>query len=75
MERRTAVIESFSNAPIQIKEVINKYWDSLNDIEEQTLEYNEETGELEKVVSKYCSNFNERYIIMNRKKQNDEYGM
>ena len=75
LERHTTVIESFSNAPVQIKEVINKYWDSLNDVEEQTLEFNEETGELEKVVSKYCSNFNERYIIMDRKKQNDEFGI
>lgn len=75
MERRDTVIESFSNAPEQIREVINKYWDSLNYVEEQTLYFDEETGELKDIISQYCSSSTERYIIMNRKKQNDEYGI
>lgn len=69
------MIDSFSNAPEQITEVVNKYWDSLNYIEEQTLDFDEETGELKEITSQYCSSSTERYIIINRKKQNDEYGI
>lgn len=75
LERRATVIDSFSNAPGQIREVVNKYWDSLNYVDEQTLDFDEETGELKEITSQYCSSSTERYIIINRKKQNDEYGI
>lgn len=75
LERRNTIIESFSNASEQIRKIVNKYWDSLDYVEEQTLYFDEETGELKDITSHYCSSFTERCIVMNRKNQNDEYGV
>ncbi len=73
------VTDCFSDAPKQIRDVINEYWDSLDYVEDQILTFNEETGDLEDVVSYYCSvsseNYSERYIVMNSKKSDEEYGV
>ncbi len=74
LERRATVIDSFSNTPEQIRDVINTHWLLLDNIEEQTLDFDEKTGELKEITSQYCSSSTERYIIINRKKQNNEYG-
>lgn len=72
LERRTAVIESFSNAPIQIKEVLNTYGYWLEDVGDSPWEFNKQTGKKEK-GSFYIQN--EFVIKIDERKDNNEYGI
>lgn len=71
MERHAIVVESFSNAPEQIREVVNTYGRWLEDVGDSPWEINNKTGEKEK-GSFYVP---EKFIIrIDERKDNNEYG-
>ncbi len=75
LERRATVIESFSNAPEQIREVIDTYWLLLDKVRDTGRYYNMETHRFEKRCSCYISGKNGRFIEMDGQKSDAEYGI
>ncbi len=73
LERHATVIDSFSNAPEQIREVVDTYGYWLEDIGNCPLYFNEEIGELEKTSSGYIPD--EWRIVMDKYMNDYEYGI
>lgn len=72
LERRNTVIESFSNAPEQIREVVNTYGYWLEDVGDSPWEFNQQTGKKEKGSFYIQSEF---IIKIDERKDDNEYGI
>lgn len=75
LERRATVIDSFSNAPEQIREVIDTHWLLLDEVRDTGRFYSMKTHNYEKLCSGYISGKSGRFIEIDEQKSDAEYGI